>query len=88
MCITAATLSKVSQAWSQEVCHTGWSGQEISICSALEEGLHRGRKASEETDLRTYVETEMSSQHEEQEFDFSYMFEYSQDVQKEPETGG
>lgn len=30
----------------------------------------------------------MSFQHEEQEFDFSYVFEYSQDVQKEPETGG
>lgn len=29
----------------------------------------------------------MSFQHEEQEFDFSYVFEYSQDVQKEPETG-
>lgn len=29
---------QISQAWSQEVCHTGWSGQEIIICSALEEG--------------------------------------------------
>lgn len=28
---------KVSQAWSTEVCHTGWSGQEIIICAALEE---------------------------------------------------
>lgn len=30
----------------------------------------------------------MSFQHDEQEFDFSYMFEYNQDVQSEPETGG
>lgn len=35
---TAATLSRVSQAWRKDVCHTGWSGQEIIICSALEEG--------------------------------------------------
>lgn len=31
---------------------------------------------------------EMSFPHEEQEFDFSYVFEYSQGVQGEPETGG
>ncbi len=30
----------------------------------------------------------MSFQHEEQEFDFSYVFEYNQDVQNEPEKGG
>lgn len=30
----------------------------------------------------------MSFQHEEQEFDFSYVFEYNQGVQSEPETGG
>ncbi len=30
----------------------------------------------------------MSFQHEEQEFDFNYVFEYNQDVQNEPETGG
>lgn len=29
----------------------------------------------------------MSSQHDEQEFDFSYMFEYNQDVQDEPKVG-
>lgn len=30
---------------------------------------------------------EMSFQHEEQEFDFNYIFEYSQSVQKEGEKG-
>lgn len=30
----------------------------------------------------------MSFQHDEQEFDFSYVFEYGQGVQKEPERGG
>lgn len=34
------------------------------------------------------VEAEMSFQHEEPEFDFSYVFEYSQEGQNEPETGG
>lgn len=29
----------------------------------------------------------MSFQHDEQEFDFSYMFEYNQDVQDEPKVG-
>lgn len=94
---TAATLSKVSQALSKEVCHDGWSGQEIIICSALEEGKPEGERHQRRRSWRHssfYVETqciitgvEMSFQYKQQGVDSSYVSEHSRG-ENEPESGG
>lgn len=62
--------------------------------------VNQRRKASVETQLKAhyvscvrhfflhvFTEAKMSFQHDEQEFDFSYMFEYNRDVQDEPKVG-
>lgn len=40
---------EVSQAWSTEVCHTGWSGQEIIIFAAPEEGEPEEKRISRDS---------------------------------------
>lgn len=75
--------------WSKEVCHARRIGQ-IIICSVREEKNVRADWAEGRSLLRCKFITapEMSFPHEEQEFDFSYVFEYGQGVQLQPEPGG
>lgn len=74
---------EVSQAWSTEVCHISWIG-------CAEENQEHSQRTEQTLTLQLLHVTaalNMSFQHDEQEFDFSYMFEYNQDVQGEAKVG-
>lgn len=81
---------KVNQASSTEVCHTKCSRQNVIFCAAQREGEpdEEGIKRLRFLVDAKISQAEMSFQHEEQDLDFSYMFEYNQDVPNESEPGG
>lgn len=73
------------------MCHIGLSGQKIIVCVVPEENQERSQR-TEQTLLTLQLlhiisPVNMSFQHDEQEFDFSNMCEYNQDVQGEAKVG-